>query len=363
LAAQPNDARKEDPVASRASNPLTRPREIAANQRGQLTKRQRSRLGNVVQEKVRQWQNVTLASLFPTFAPLAVVLFVPEGPDPGNWAVWLSCAFVALFCLWFVPAVLMYLRWRRRRRYLERAPVAHGVGSVYWRRKSYVIALGDEGKKLDPIHTPDLLPGRYRLHYLPRFLWLLSAERLEEVSQPDGLEQLKLALAQAHHLETAALDTNRSGQLTASQRAKLLLRYAAGAMFGFAVAGLFLYVVGVFRISEYRWIPILIVVGVSALTLSVLRQYLGSPLEYLQGQVLVAEGVVTKVVEMSLNHEYASVTASYYYRVNKLVLPVNEAGYEALIDGLEYRLYYLPRSRKLVNVEVSTDQVLTGASA
>jgi hypothetical protein len=226
-----------------------------------------------------------------------------------------------------------------------------------------VIAVADGRKKLDPIHTPDLLPGRYRLYYLSGFQWLLSAERFEEDPQPDGLEQLKLALAQAHHIETDALDTNRSGQLTASQRAKLLVRYAAGAIAGFAVAGLFLYVVGVFRISEYRWILIPIVVGVSALTLSVLRQYLGSPLEILQGQVLVAEGVVTKDVEMSLDHEYASVTASYYYRVNKLALPVNRAGYEALIDGLEYRLYYLPRSRKLVNIEVTADQVLTGTHA
>jgi hypothetical protein len=48
-------------------------------------------------------------------------------------------------------------------------------------------------------------------------------------------------------------------------------------------------------------------------------------------------------------------SVSYYYKLNKVFFFVNEAGYEALIAGLTYRLYFLPRSHKLVNIEKVTD--------
>jgi hypothetical protein len=41
----------------------------------------------------------------------------------------------------------------------------------------------------------------------------------------------------------------------------------------------------------------------------------------------------------------------YYYRLNRLRFPVSEAGYDALIVGRPYRVYYLPRSKILLSLE------------
>jgi hypothetical protein len=115
------------------------------------------------------------------------------------------------------------------------------------------------------------------------------------------------------------------------------------------------------RDPEALWVVIPILGVLLAVALLALRQHLGSPIEYLRGQVLVTEGIVTKHVEVSQDHEQASTTASYYYRVNERLFSVNQAGYEALIEGRRYRLYFLPKNKKLVNIEVIRDEAPTSA--
>ena len=42
---------------------------------------------------------------------------------------------------------------------------------------------------------------------------------------------------------------------------------------------------------------------------------------------------------------------SYSYDIAGQRFPVSETAYHALVDGVPYRFYYLPRSKTLINIE------------
>jgi hypothetical protein len=335
-------------MARKTGNPLTSQKEIAANQRGQITKRQQSRLGGVFWQKKQRWLGVALASLVPTIGPLvgAVAALASGRSDLGAWPIGLFCVSAGLFSLWLVPSVLIYLRWRWLDRNLAHEAIAQGEGTVTWKRRRYVLELAD-GKKLDPIDTPDLLPGHYRFYYLPRYHWLLTAEPLGEVAQVNDLEQLNYRLARANRFQSSALAANRAGQLTGSQKVRILGRLAAYAIGGsVAVAAFFVYLVQTGGMSEGVWLLVALAVGMAAVAVYAERRNLRSITDCLQGQVITVEGPVAKDFEVSTDN-----SVSYYYELDKTVFRVSETGYEAFIAGLTYRLYLLPRSQKLVNIE------------
>jgi hypothetical protein len=340
-------------VARKTGNPLTNQKEIAANQRGQITKRQQSRLGGVFWQKKQRWLGVVLASLVPIIGPLigAVAALSSGRSDLGAWPMGLLCVSVALFSVWFAPSVLIYLRWRWLDRNLVRETIAEGEGTVYWKHRRYVLELAD-GKRLDPIYSPDLLPGRYRFYYLPRYHWLLTAEPLEEVAQADDLEQLNRRLARANWFQFSGLAANRDGYLTVLQRGMILGRFAAYAIGGFFVVILFFgYLIYTDGLHEGLWVLVAVVAGMLILSLYLGRKSLSAIVDCFQGRVVVAVGLVTKDFEVSTDS-----SVSYYYKLDRVVFHVNEAGYEALVAGLIYRLYLLPRSQKLVNTEAVVDE-------
>ena len=240
----------------------------------------------------------------------------------------------------------MYLRWRRLDRNLVHETIAEGEGTVYWGRRRYVLELAD-GKNLDPIYSPDLLPGRYQFYYLPRYHWLLTAEPLEEVAQVDDLEQLNHRLARVNWFQSSALAANRAGHLTGLQRAMILGRFAAYAVGGFVIVALFFgYLIYTDGLQEGLWVLFAVVVGMVVLSLYLGRKSLSAIADCFQGRAIASEGPVAKDFEVSTDS-----SVSYYYELDKTVFRVSETGYEALIAGLTYRLYLLPRSQKLVNIE------------
>jgi len=335
-------------MARKIGNPQTSQKEIAANQRGQVTKYQQFRLGGIFWDKKQRWFGIALFGFVPTIGPLigAIWILASDSSDLDAWPRGLLYVSAGLFILWVLPSSLIYLRWRWLERNLAHEAVAQGMGTVYWKRKRYVLALAD-GKRLDPIYSPDLLPGRYRFYYLPRYHWLLTAEPLEEMAQTDDLQQLNQRLARANRFQTTALDANRAGYLTGSQRVKILGRFAAYILGGLSVMALFsLYYIQTYDNLNGLWVFMVVVGGMAVASAFVMRKSLSSIVDCLQGRVITAEGLVKKDLEVATDN-----SVSYYYKLNKTFFYVNEAGYEALVAGLTYRLYLLPRSQKLVNIE------------
>lgn len=341
-------------MARKTGNPLTSQKEIAANQRGQITKRQQSRLGGVFWQKKQRWFGIALFGILCTVGPFigAILGFASGRSDLGAWPIGLLAVSAGLFCVWLVPSVSIYLRWRWLERNLARETIAEGEGTVHWKRRRYVLELAD-GKRLDPIYSPGLLPGRYRFTYLLRYHWLLTAEPLEGAAQVDDLEQLDRRLARANWFQSSALVANRDGHLTGLQRAVILGRFAAYVVGGFVAVALFFgYLIYTDGLSEGLWVLAAVVAGMVVLSLYLGRKSLSAIVDCLQGRVIAYEGPVAKDFEVSTDS-----SVSYYYELDKTVFRVNEAGYEALVAGLAYRLYFLPRSGKLVNIEAVVDRV------
>ena len=341
-------------MARKTGNPLTSQKEIAANQQGQITKRQQSRLGGVFWQKKQRWFGIALFGILCTVGPFigAILGFASGRSDLGAWPIGLLAVSAGLFCVWLVPSVSIYLRWRWLERNLARETIAEGEGTVHWKRRRYVLELAD-GKRLDPIYSPGLLPGRYRFTYLLRYHWLLTAEPLEEAAQVDDLEQLDRRLARANWFQSSALVANRDGHLTGLQRAVILGRFAAYVVGGFVAVALFFgYLIYTDGLSEGLWVLAAVVAGMVVLSLYLGRKSLSAIVDCLQGRVIAYEGPVAKDFEVSTDS-----SVSYYYELDKTVFRVNEAGYEALVAGLAYRLYFLPRSGKLVNIEAVVDRV------
>ena len=63
------------------------------------------------------------------------------------------------------------------------------------------------------------------------------------------------------------------------------------------------------------------------------------------GEVYVVEGSVVRQAYRSRYHRYS------YYVIGSHKYYVFEAAYNALVEGEHYRIYYLPRSKRLVAVE------------
>src|SRR5262249_10131865 len=65
----------------------------------------------------------------------------------------------------------------------------------------------------------------------------------------------------------------------------------------------------------------------------------------LRGEVHSVAGIVTREADSSGDG------TTYRYKVNELKFQVSGRAYAALVSGMEYRIYYTPRSKTLVSIE------------
>jgi hypothetical protein len=171
------------------------------------------------------------------------------------------------------------------------------------------------------------------------------------------LKKLTVRLARANRFNLDALDANRGGKLTTQQKVKFLAFFAALTIAGLCVA--ILLVVSFYLVAdslEGAWWLIPIVLVIVVLALLILRRQFGTVRDYLQGEVVAIRGVVSKGEILSQGYEGDEAMTptsdiTYYYKVKKHRFTVNEAGYTALQERMNYCFYFLPRSLKLVNIE------------
>jgi hypothetical protein len=195
----------------------------------------------------------------------------------------------------------------------------------------------------------------------------------------------KLDIFKANRFDPNALATNRAGALTAGQKSRLTMRLASMTFssivsVAFGIFWLYLAVIAVpkqtivnhwlaliFAVFSFIFGVIWIVDGIRNLvkdSFSLLR-------DILSGEVVVAEGPARK--EYGGRH-YASLwhrlfNSIWFFSVDRRVqhleafkgthfyvldgqrFIVSQKGYAALTEGPSYRLCYVPRSKRLVNIE------------
>jgi hypothetical protein len=168
-------------------------------------------------------------------------------------------------------------------------------------------------------------------------------------------------------LYSEALDSNRRGELSATQRDgfALLLQQRNRSALGIAGALLAVAVlVGVFAAASlspvWRIAIVVVALGIgSSLVLRVLTggdKALGRDLGH--GRVQAVTGPITKEEESAMDVDSTSV---YILRVGDQRFTVAAMTFEAAPGSGQVRLYYLPASRKVVNLEAFTDGTPTAA--
>jgi hypothetical protein len=188
-------------------------------------------------------------------------------------------------------------------------------------------------------------PGDYRFYCLPKSGLVVVAEELGLVSVKQADDLLLDALARANHFSMEDLETNRQGLLSWGQEIRLF-RYAA-------TLGLFLMI--------FIWISffasqnqtakdnsLVIVFLVVMLVVMLLRLGWGSVkvlFDIWSGKVEFMDGGVTRHIRRGRNMRY------YFYQLDGVKFIVSKSAYNALIEGRDYRIYFGPRSKRLVAIE------------
>lgn len=341
-----------------SSSNLIEPQFIAANEAGNLTAEQRAKfktmmpgLGNVI-AKLSIFCLIGLVSAF-----LAYVVVV--SPALRNWrspakafgrVAETSSVFLvilAVFALMTTILAFSFLyslrNYLRARSILKPGAIRRAEGTVLWSGKKYVASF--PGNKT-PLQTWNdcqidvVVPGRHLLFYLPfeKTNWLLSIQRYPADSE--SLLNLYRALADANGFYGESLESNRRGLLSQTQIQK-------------ANSGINT------DTAEER------VEMIEGTAEKILEKRFSAPkIKEMMGNAafdVVADIAFDAVFGANTdnndslsdddNRKEIMMAYNYAYEIQNMRFDVSEGGYNALIEGVRYRVYYLPHSRALVNIE------------
>ncbi|CAN5671874.1 hypothetical protein BH18ACI1_BH18ACI1_24040 [soil metagenome] len=353
-----NNSTAEIPRAS--SSDLIDPKVIAANEGGELTAEQRAKFKSMLPG---------LGSVFSSFSIFcligfasAVIVYIIVSPVLRNWrdpakaftrltdTPSFILVILAVFALMtailgfvFLRSLLEYLRVRS---VLKRGAVRQAEGTILWSGKNYIASFPGNKIPLKVWNDGEIdvvIPGRHQIFYLPLQTanWLLSIKPYPADSA--AMQNLFQNLAQANGFDADALESNRRGRLSQNQ------------IYG-------------------------------------LKTFVGT--ELTEGRAEMAEGAARKVLERKMPSKERLMNAGkemlfdaafdvavaavfgtsddnttendsssdkitrkesmfirYVIEIQGVRFEVSKRGYDALIETVRYRAYYLPLSKVLINIE------------
>lgn len=319
---------------------------LEANQRGRLTLEQQSALEQMAKNQravVVFWGAMILAVV-----GLMIFFFWQVAGSDG----FLSTPSILAIGVVAVGAILLIVflsggdvLFSFSRADIENGQVESVVGKVIWTGRRYRMV--SDSRKLKSLQYGRTLPppGDYRFYCLPESGLVLIAEELGLMSASQPKDLLLDALASANHFSMDDLQSNREGLLSGGQEIRLF-GYASlqGVMFLLS-AGVFVWIIRGFPLGEELvWSALLGLIGliVSLRTgWSIVRVIW----DMWNGKIARSDGQVARYIHKARNTRY------YTYQVNGLKFYVSQSAYNALIEGREYRVYYAPRSKRLVAIE------------
>lgn len=329
---------------------------------------------------------VMLRILFPVFGRLVGTLFTEN--DRGlvplrfpaftvSLPLWTMLkVFLVLLTLAYMAVIAVQVKhlvgFLRLRHALLYGQVVSAVGEVQHRGgETLAIFAGRLLRPWDARVMAGVAPGRYRFFLLPRFDWLLSAQRLREWERPTADEDALMAqfsLGGVNGFAPTTLAENSAGRLTPEQVRRLHdtapdIGWRTFVLFGFAIA------VGVAGAGAYArdalregfttarlegigaglaWVAIWV-----AILVMQFRDHARQERDADAGRVAVYEGVVTKWEGWKHSGSDDSPNIWVYrYECDAGTFEVSQAAFRALAAGLVHRVYYTPESKQLVNIEL-----------
>ena len=326
--------------------PLTDPVVVAVNRAGLLTPAQREQL--LRQTPLPIWATVM-------WGVMLGMLTVPLWSSPQKEVVY-SISFLLVLGGGYT-VILATRYWRQaltRRREIETGQVVSTAGELLATPKGYIAQTSD-----GPLHSIgykiDLIPGSYHFYYLPQSRLLVSAEKVNASAQAGsaaaGHEVIVQALGRAFKFNDEELGLNRGRKLSPRQRQRLLRDaglYAAATLLTGFVAFVMLAGSGTPNgtTTTVPWHTVLFSLLLVAFGFYLGRQTWLHALDARNGVATQIEGRITLRVSAGPRQG-----TNIYYLIRDQEFSVPVKAYSALVEGLNYRLYYTPQAKKVLSLE------------
>lgn len=234
---------------------------------------------------------------------------------------------------------------------IAKRAIHQGQGQIVHTEKGYIFEMDGNNLHLNANLNNGLLPGiTYQVFYLEKSRFLLSAKMAQAPNPTLAQTVLNDILASANGFSTEDLLANQNGQITPTQYCRLIPNTLAGVGL-LLLALLFIppiiaYTLNAQPSSIIFWIIIAFlsifpITGIVLLLKSLLDVASPKP-QQVQGPVYKGQHLVQRGRTTYLEYDY---------RVNGKRFTVSYRAYTALIDGLQYRIYYLGHSKKLISIE------------
>jgi FtsH-binding integral membrane protein len=167
----------------------------------------------------------------------------------------------------------------------------------------------------------------------------------------EGLGELRRALAQTNHFTDRDLERNREGRLSGRQRRAMLGDFWRNLLLTLVLWALS---IGITAVSVIKHDKDPLGTLAAALFLVLIGSFFlassySDLMDFLYGRAEYAVGSGDKYTRTS--HSSRSGHTHYYYRIDTMSFEVSIPAYNALVTGLDYRLYYAPRTLRLLSIE------------
>lgn len=317
---------------------------IESNRRGTLTLEQRVALDEVAESRgssVMLFGGIALAIIgyvifiFWKFGGITGIL-----SPPSIFAIGLVAIGVIALILRVTGGDFLFTFPRDE---IENGRVDSVVGKVVWSRNRYRMI--SDTHKLQFLRTRRALPppGDYRFYCLPESGLVITAEELVASSQPRDL--VLDALGRANHFSLGELDTNRQGWLSGKQEVRLFGNGLIQVVFFLICIWLVVILFQKQLVERDSILFVLLIVATAFLFLRTAWSVLRIFWDVWIGKVVYSDGRVARHIHDAGRVRY------YTYQVNTFKYYISESAYNALIEGLEYRVYFTPHSKRLMAIE------------
>lgn len=341
-------------IAPKATANLLNPNDVDANRRGEITPAQNERLNTMTLG--RQGCGTLIGPMFI----LGIIFFILFSSLLGGglgWFTLLPVAFMGAVLLGFSKGIYnWWINYTHLKADRANGVVRSAVGMLgFAPKKGFTAKVNEEELTLSASHEASgLLPGvRYNFFYLPESRFVLSAEQLGEISSGQVRLALTDILAQANGFTLDDLKANQNGEVTDSQRWAGLKKLIPGAIFiGVALLFgiLFLYPILVNSDLDSNLVPLIFVGGFVAIFVAVgFTMVLNAFLDLNAHEPEVVEGAGSKITRRKSSGR--SSRTVYYYIIGEHEFEVPQKAYPALLEGMSYKAYYMPRTKHLLSIE------------
>jgi len=322
------------------------PENLGANRRGLLASQQKKALDEIV---------ASLKVAFVAFGSMSIfsVLFISflfwkidsEDGIVSFTAQLINFVVVSLVFLVFMGVVTGDLFMVFAGDDLTNEVVESAIGKIVWSGRRY--QMRTDSRLLRSLRSRVALPppGEYRFYYLPHTGLVVMAEEMRHASGNETSSTLLQALANANNFSHEDLAQNQNGLLGRYQENHLIRIFA---LYGLILLGsvvLFVSMISqILRALSTTTSILLLIIG-TVLFLRFAWSAVQIVMDLWRGRVISVEGPVVRQSHRTRYHR------SYYYVTGSHKFEVSEAAYSALIEGSYYRIWYVPRSKRLVSIE------------